>query len=130
MGDQIDLLVGDATGLIAEQVRSGRLVALAVTSDRRLRDVPTVPTVEEAGMPSLKGWQWYALFGPSGLAPELARTITDAASAALGSPEAGAQLTRFGLERMSGTPDQLRRLIAEESAFWKQVAQKANIKPE
>lgn len=130
MGDQIDLLVGDATGLVVEQVRSGKLVALAVTSDRRLRDLSAVPTVAEEGMPMLTGWQWYALFGPAGLAPALAQTVADTASAALGTPEAVAQVTKFGLERMTGTSVELDRLIAKETAFWKHVAQKANITPE
>jgi tripartite-type tricarboxylate transporter receptor subunit TctC len=129
LGDQIDMLVGDATGLVVEQVRAGKLVALAVTSDRRLRDLPAVPTVGEAGMPALTGSQWYALLGPAGLAPTLATAIADAAGAALGRPEVSAQLAKFGLEPMTGTPAQLGRLIVTETALWKRVAQEMNGKP-
>ncbi len=130
LGDQIDMLVGDATGLVVEQVRAGKIVALAVTSDRRLRDLPAVPTVGEAGMPALTGSQWYALWGPAGLAGPLAGAIAQAAGAALGTPEASAQLAKFGLERMAGTPADLERLMLTETAFWRQVARKSNIKPE
>jgi tripartite-type tricarboxylate transporter receptor subunit TctC len=130
LGDQIDMLVGDATGLVVEQVRSGKLVALAVTSAARLRDLPAVPTVSEAGLPTLTGSQWYALFAPAGMAPPLAQAIADAAASALGTSESVSQLAKFGLSPMKGNSAELASLMATETAFWKSVAQKANITPE
>jgi tripartite-type tricarboxylate transporter receptor subunit TctC len=129
LGDQIDLLVGDATGMLVEQVRAGKLVALAVTSEQRLAKLPSVPTVSEVGMPGLTGSQWYALFGPGSLSSPLANAIADAVGTACDTAKASAQLASFGLERMSGTPADLQRLMTMETAFWRRVAQKSNISP-
>jgi tripartite-type tricarboxylate transporter receptor subunit TctC len=130
LGDQIDMLVGDATGLVVEQVKAGKLVALAVTSERRLPILLNVPTVAEVGMPALTGAQWYALFGPAGMTAPLAAAVSEAAAAALATPDAMAQLAKFGLERMPATPNDLEHLMSTETAFWKRVAQQAHITPE
>jgi tripartite-type tricarboxylate transporter receptor subunit TctC len=130
LGDQIDMLVGDATGLVTEQVHAGKLVALAVTSDRRMRHLPNVPTAAEIGMSALTGMQWYALFGPIGIPPILANAIAQTVETALGTVQAKTQLENFGLERMTGTSTDLKRLIVTETDFWKRVAQKANITAE
>lgn len=129
LGDQIDMLVGDATGLVIEQVRAGKLVALAVTSERRLPDLPATPSVGEIGMPGLAGSQWYALFGPAGIPHPLVTAIAEVVNSACSTAKASAQLASFGLERMPGSSATLERLMTTETVFWRNVAQKANLMP-
>jgi tripartite-type tricarboxylate transporter receptor subunit TctC len=130
LGDQIDMLVGDATGLVSQQIRAGKVIPLGVTADRRLKNMPNVPTVREAGMPELTGMQWYALFGPVGISPQLANTITEAVDTALSTSMAKTQIDSFGLEPLNATPADLKRLMLTETEFWKKVAHKANITAE
>jgi tripartite-type tricarboxylate transporter receptor subunit TctC len=129
LGDQIDMLVGDATGLVIEQVRAGKVVPLAVTSDQRHKRLPNTPTVKEIGLQALSGMQWYALFGPVGMSRHLTSEISDVVNIALNSNQAKAQLESYGLERMVASQDDLKKLMLLETKFWKSVAKKVNISP-
>jgi tripartite-type tricarboxylate transporter receptor subunit TctC len=130
MGDQTDMIVGDAIGVLVEQVNAGKVIPLAVTSARRQPSLPKVPTTTELGMPALTGSQWYALFGPKDLPPELAAKISAAAAAAMKQPNVVDQIAKYGMQPFTVTPAELASIMKTETQFWKAVATKANIKPE
>jgi tripartite-type tricarboxylate transporter receptor subunit TctC len=56
----------DIVALTKEQLESGRVRALAVTSAKREPAIPNVPTMTEAGMPGVEGGPWFGLFAPAG----------------------------------------------------------------
>lgn len=130
MGDQTDMIVGDAIGVLVEQINAGNVVPLAVTSARRLPNLPQVPTTAELGMPALTGTQWYALFGPKDLPAELAARISAAAAEVMRQPAVVEQVGKYGMQPFVATPAELSNLMKTETQFWKAVATKANIKPE
>src|SRR5215204_3169823 len=76
-----DLIAGHASvsfqnlGAIAEQVKNGRLKALAVTSDKRIATLPDVPTMAEAGVKDLQVFSWQGAAGPKGLPPAVKKKL-------------------------------------------------------
>ena len=113
------------------QIRSGKLLALAVTSARRSPSLPELPTVEEAGGPVLKGYEasaWIGLFAPSSQpADQLARLQRDSVTA-LASSTVRERLTSRGmLVQGSGGPE-FAALIAAETAKWARVVQLSGVK--
>lgn len=130
LGDQTDMVVGDAIGTLVEQVKAGKLVALAVTSVARLPDLPEVPTTREVGLPALSGTQWYALYGSRELPSELVASISSVVNEVMKQPAAIQQLAKAGLQPFTSSPSELAALMKSETAFWKNVAAKANITPE
>src|SRR5262249_18434974 len=69
-GGQVGACFAGATGALAH-VRSGKLVPLGVTTDRRLPTLPNVPTLAESGLPGYDVALWYGIIGPKGMPPEI-----------------------------------------------------------
>lgn len=124
-------LMFDSLPAALPQIRAGKLLALAVTSARRSPGLPDLPTMEEAGGPTLKGYEasaWIGLFVPSGQpAEQLARLQRDSV-AALAGPALRERLTARGmLVHGSGGPE-FAALMAAETAKWARVVQLSGVK--
>jgi tripartite-type tricarboxylate transporter receptor subunit TctC len=130
MGDQTDMIVGDAIGVLVEQIHSGKLIPLAVTSAKRQPNLPNVPTTAELGMAALTGNQWYALFGPKNLPLDLVAKISATVNSVMKQPSVVDQVSKYGMQPFIGTSADLTSVMKTETQFWKGVATKANIKPE
>src|SRR6266571_2663970 len=89
----LDLLAGHVKAAmltwstVAEHVRSGRLVPLAVTSGERLPYMPDVPTLKELGHSDFVAVTWYSLSGPSGMDSEIVQGLNRAVVAAMDQPQ-------------------------------------------
>jgi tripartite-type tricarboxylate transporter receptor subunit TctC len=104
-----------------------------VTSDVRLASAPSIPTVDEAGLPGFHMSTWYALFGPKGMPKEVLAKLNAAAVAALAEPALARRLADLGLDippRGQLTPDALAALQRAEIEKWWPIIKAANIKPE
>jgi tripartite-type tricarboxylate transporter receptor subunit TctC len=97
-------------------VSSGRARALAVTSDRRLPQLPDVPTFAELGFPGVVHYFWLGLLGTPGLPREAIERLSDSAREAVFSPDLRGRFTADGSEPMRQTPDEFTALIREEVA--------------
>jgi tripartite-type tricarboxylate transporter receptor subunit TctC len=123
---QIQAMFGDAA-VLAPNIRSGALVALAVTSPRRSTLLPDTPTMAEAGYPQLVAESWYGLLAPAGLDPAVFQKIASATQAALKEPAFVEALKQQGATVESTTPDAFRALIREEAKRWGPVAKLAGL---
>ncbi len=114
-------------------VKSGRLKALAVSSNQRSVGLPEVPTVFEAtGLAGYEETQWYVRDWFGVLAPaRTSRPIVDRLHAecvaALNRTDVREKLLARGLEPLSMTPDQFRTFLASEIAKWSKVAREAGV---
>jgi tripartite-type tricarboxylate transporter receptor subunit TctC len=110
---------------------AGRLRGLAVTSAKRLPAAPDLPTMAEAGVPDFDVLVWSGFSGPAGLPRPIVDRLNAAVNKALTSPQVLAQFKTFGVEPISGTPEQFDDLVHKELAFWASVAKAAekNDKP-
>lgn len=124
-------LMFDALPTALPQIRSGKLLALGVTSARRSPSLPELPTVEEAGGPALKGYEassWIGLYAPIGQpADQLARLQRDCV-AALAAPALRERLTNRGMLVHGTGGAGLSSLMAAETTKWARVVQLSGVK--
>lgn len=126
----MDMVAGNADVMFdnlpssMQQIKGGKLVALAVTSSQRSAALPDVPTVEEAGGPALKGYEassWFGLLAPAGTSPEIVNRIQQAVAKSLGTPEVKEKMQAQGAIPSGNTPAQFTKLIADEHVKWAKV---------
>ena len=112
-------------------IKSGKLKALAVTSSARSQALPDVPTVEEAGGPSLKGFEassWFGLLAPAGTPADIVNKVQQATARALGTPEMKERLLAQGAIPSGNTPAQFAQLIDRELKKWQPVVKASGAK--
>lgn len=111
-------------------IQSGRLKALAVTGPERDRQLPDVPTLAEAGVPSMKLEFFSGLLAPAGTpAPVIAR-LTSAVHTTMKDPGVRERLQKAGAEPADSTPQEFRDMIARDSARWQALIKRMGVVPE
>ena len=110
-------------------IKSGQLRALAVSSSKRLEQLPEVPTVGESGYPGFEADQWYGVVAPAGTPHEVVLKLNAQINHALSSAELRTRLQSEGAMAMPSTPEAFGQLIGREIARWKPVVQAGNIRP-
>ena len=106
------------------------LRALAVGASQRFAGLPDVPTVAEAGGPSLRRFDatsWNALAAPARTPAAVLAILNQAANLALTQPGVQHQLRALGVRAQGGTPEQLRQWLADETRHWARVVRAAGI---
>jgi tripartite-type tricarboxylate transporter receptor subunit TctC len=117
---QIDLSF--STVVIAlPQVKAKRLRALAVTSPKRSRAVPDLPTMVEAGVPGFESQQWFGLFAPAALPRDIVAKLYAAATRIIELPEIRERLSADGGESGNLSQDQFAAFIRADAARWAKV---------
>jgi tripartite-type tricarboxylate transporter receptor subunit TctC len=120
----LDLLAGHVKvamltwSTVAEHVRAGRLVPLAVTSAERLSYVPDVPTLRELGHADFVAVTWYSLSGPAGIAPEIVTSLNHEVVNALDRPQVKRQIEQDAIETKAMTPAELTHFMQSEIDRW------------
>ena len=120
----------DSVTSAAQHVASGRLVALAVTTSRRIAAFPDLPTMAEAGVPGFALDPWFAMLAPRALPAAARPPLSAVLSRLLADPAIAERLARIGAEPMIGDADTLARLLAEETPRWGVFIRRAGIQPE
>src|SRR5688572_18296657 len=115
-----------ATGLssippVLPHVKSGRLRALAVTSARRYKGLPEVPTMAEDGVPGYDVAVWYGVVMPGGTPKEIVARVHADVVRILAQPDVNERLTADAGEVIAGTPEAFGALIKSELARWTKV---------
>jgi len=129
LGGQIDLMITDnATGL--PHVKSGKLRALGVSTQKRSPLVPDVPTIDEAGVKGYDMGYWFAAYVPAGTPAPVVARLRELLVAATASPAAKAFFESTGSEAYTTTPEGLAKFQHEEAAKWGRVIKAAGIEAE
>ena len=129
---QIDFIVDQASNSL-QHVRDGKIRAYAVTASARLPSAPDIPTVAEAGLPSLDISVWYGLWAPKGTPKDIIAKLNAAAVQALSEPTVRQRFAELGLDmppRDRLTPEALAAYQKAEIEKWWPVIRGANIKTE
>ncbi|HEY4372201.1 MAG TPA: tripartite tricarboxylate transporter substrate binding protein [Burkholderiales bacterium] len=131
-----DLLAGqvevmfDNLGVSAQHVKSGRLKALAVGSEKRSSTLPNVPTVAEAGLPGFVAVTWFGVVAPPKTPPEIAAKLSAAFADALKAPEVQHRLSELSAEPVGNTPAEMSKFVKDETVRWRRVIETAHVKVE
>ena len=123
---QIDFMLGNFPATNGF-VKSGQVKAFGVTSKARMKQMPNVPTVAEAGVPGFENNGWFALAAPIGTPNAIIEQIYNATGKALESEAMQASLEQNGYIGFLTRPKELEALIKAESASWDKVIKARNI---
>ncbi|MET0962374.1 MAG: tripartite tricarboxylate transporter substrate binding protein [Noviherbaspirillum sp.] len=107
--------------------KAGQTRILAVTTPRRLKSLPDVPTVAEAGLPGYAFTSWYGLFTTGGTDPAIVERLAQEVRKAMAKPEVQAQLAAQGLEPVTSDPEAFRVQIDRELTRWTRDIKSMNI---
>jgi tripartite-type tricarboxylate transporter receptor subunit TctC len=126
-----DLLAGRLQFMFAtipsviQHIQVGKLRALAVTSVRRSRSMPEVPTVVERGFPGFEAGSWFGFFGPKGTPAEVVATLNKAVNEIIAVPTMEAQLIKEGADPAGGSPQQFAQFVQREFEKWRVVVKES-----
>jgi tripartite-type tricarboxylate transporter receptor subunit TctC len=108
-------------GPTTAHIKAGRLKALAVTSAKRVSQLPDVPTVMESGVPDFVITSWQAVMAPKGLPPEVKARLNAEVVKALNAPDVKARFSNQGFDIVANTPEQYAQFLGEEIKRWAEV---------
>ena len=129
------VIAGDVLTTIADSgpasaaIRGGKVRGLAVTSANRMAAFPDLPTMAEAGFPQIDVQLWAGLFAPVGTPAAIVKKLEDELAKALKSADVLQRFNTLTVNPGGATGAELGTQISNEIARWKEVAQKAGIKP-
>jgi tripartite-type tricarboxylate transporter receptor subunit TctC len=109
-------------------MKSGKLVALAVTGSVRSNLAPEVPTFKEAGVSGVDVNLWFALFAPAGTPATIVTRLNEALNAALRAPAVAARLQALAFDPEGGTAAQLADAMRKEAPLYARIVREAGIK--
>jgi len=124
---QVQLYVSSIPTLISH-IKSGKMRAIAVTSSRRVDDLPQVPTVAEAGYKGFEAVTWFGVLGPANLPKDVVAKLNADINKALKDPEFARKLGDQGAEVAGSTPEQFSRLIRDDIARWGKIVRESGAK--
>ena len=128
MGGQVHVLF-DNLPSSAGHIKSGRLRALAVTSDAREPSLPQVPTVSET-VAGYEATAWFGVGMPKGTPRDIIDKVNAEINRALADPKMRERLAELGGKPIVGTPDDFGKVIAAETAKWEKVVNASGAKVE
>ena len=109
------------------QVPAGRLKALAVTTSKRIPQLPDVPTMQEAGVPGYEASVWLGLLAPAGTPKEIVARLNAEIAKVMNAPDTKKELFAAGVESDISSPDALGVLMTREMERWAKVIKDAGI---
>jgi tripartite-type tricarboxylate transporter receptor subunit TctC len=127
IGGSVQLYMSSIPTLIGH-IRTGKLRALAVTSAKRVNDLPGVPTIAESGYKGFDAVTWFGLLGPAKLPADVVAKLNAEVVKALQSPELQKKMRDQGVDLSPSTPEQFGALIRTDITKWGQVVKDSGAK--
>jgi tripartite-type tricarboxylate transporter receptor subunit TctC len=130
----VDLVAGhvhldfDSVPPVLPHVRSGRLRALAVTSEKRFSILPDIPTVSEGGVPGFDMSTWWGLVAPAAVSKDIIARLQAETVKVLRQPDVKEKIAFAGADTVGNTADQFGAFIRSETAKYARIVKDANIK--
>jgi tripartite-type tricarboxylate transporter receptor subunit TctC len=129
IGGQIPMSFETAT-VALPHVQSGKVRALAVTSAKRSKVLPDVPTLQEAGIAGFDVASWQAIYAPAGTPAAVVQRLNAEIEKILATAEVKTKMDGLGLDHTANTPEQFASFGRNELAKWQKVVKDGNVKPE
>jgi len=129
VGGQVQVMF-DNIPVSLQQVRAGKLRALAVTGPARSPVLPQLPTVAEAALPGYNITSWFGLYAPSGTSPQIIERLNREANKALATALIRRRLTDQGIEPAGGTPGQFAEFMRAELVKWGKIVRESGARVE
>ena len=127
LGGQVNYMFDSITSA-RNHIQSGKLRALAVTTAKRSKNLPNVPTMAEAGVAGYDVSPWFAVFAPAGTPAPIIAKLNKVLTDTMKQPEVIERLDAIGAEAVGSTPEALASHLARESAMWTKLITERGIK--
>ncbi len=127
IGGQVDVMF-DAVTTMAEQIKAGKVKAIATTGRTRSDVLPDVPTMNEAGVPGYEATIWLGLMAPRGTPKAVVDRLNEAVSKIASQPEVRQLWVKQGAVPLVMTPEVFDSYIRDEITKWSRVIKTAGIK--
>lgn len=108
-------------------IQAGKIKALAVSSAQRVKVLPDVPTLQEAGVKGFESYNWLGMIAPASTPDTVVARLNQAVNEALKQPDIRQMIEGSGGIVVGGTPQAYGKFIAQERAMWGPVIKNANI---
>lgn len=129
LGGQINFAFIDMAAAAA-LVKSGKVRALAVLSDKRFPSLPSVPTMTEVGFPDFNVVAWFGMFAPAGTPAPVVARLNKELVAILSKPELRDKGAELGIEIFSSSPRELGNYVKSQIALWARFTADAGLTPQ
>ena len=127
LGGQVNYMFDSITSA-KPHIDSGKLRAIGLTTTKRSKALPNVPTISESGLPGYEVTPWFAVFLPAGTPKPIISKLNTALVDALKSPEIRTKFDGIGAEPLGSTPDELASYLNKEIERWGKVISTNHIK--
>jgi len=122
---RIDFVIGAPTAVLP-LIKAGKLKALAITARKRWSELPDVPTIDEAGVKGFVYTPWYGFWFPAGVPAEQVTRLRNEVVKLLDEPDIKRAFAEQGFATVGSTPAEFSKVIAEEIAMNKKLAQRVD----
>ncbi|MBY0271682.1 MAG: tripartite tricarboxylate transporter substrate binding protein [Burkholderiales bacterium] len=126
VGGQIQVVIDNMPPYLPH-VQAGRIRGLAVTTAKRSPAMPSLPTMQEAGVAGYEAGSWFGLLAPAGTPRGIVQKLSAETARILKLPDVSERLSSQGAEPVGGTPDEFANFINNEQAKWRKVIEQAGI---
>lgn len=132
---QLDLMAGNVNMMITQPnskdlITTGKMRALAVSSEKRSSYYPDLPTVAEAGVPGYQSVAWYGLLGPKGMSPELVKRLSDETVRACATEGARSLIAAQGGDMVASAPAEFADFILAERKRYEAIVRESGMSVE
>jgi tripartite-type tricarboxylate transporter receptor subunit TctC len=128
LGGHIPLMFENLPGAIGH-IKSGKLRALAILSDKRVASVPEIPTIAEAGLPGAEAVSWFGLFTTAGTPKEVVDRLNQEAVAVIRKPEMQKRIADAGADPVGSSSEEFGRFVRAERDKWGKVIKATGLQP-
>jgi tripartite-type tricarboxylate transporter receptor subunit TctC len=126
---QIQIMMVDLAVAIP-MIKAGKVIAYGVTSTTRVKSLPDLPTIAEAGLPGYSGTGWFSIVARAGTPRPIVDRINGILSTYLKRSEVQEKMGTYAIRPLTSTPDELKSFIGSEITKWAQVVKDAGIEPQ
>ena len=126
-GHQVNYMFDSITSA-RPHIESGKLRALGLTTAKRSKSLPNVPTLAEAGLPGYEVSPWFAVFMPAATPKDIVAKVNAALLEAMKDPDVVKRFETIGAEPVGSTPEEMAQHLARESERWTKLIQERGIK--
>jgi tripartite-type tricarboxylate transporter receptor subunit TctC len=129
LAGRVDMFIGAINSLLP-LIQEGKLRALAATSSKRIRSLPDVPTMSEAGLPGVEVGSVVGLVAPAGTPPNIVETLNREVTEIIAEASFQERMAAVGLDIIGTTAAEYAKFLSEDYAKWGKVIAAAGIEPE
>jgi tripartite-type tricarboxylate transporter receptor subunit TctC len=113
-----------------QHITAGKLRPIAVSSLKRSRSLPDVPTVVEKGFPNFEACSWFGFFAPKGTPEAVITAVNKAVNEMLSIPAIEQQMVAQGADPAGGTPAQFGQFTQREHDKWRTIVRESGARAE